>query len=99
MAVVRSLHQIAALTRSRRLELGQTQGALAERAGVSRWWVNEFESGRSRAELGLVLALLEALELDIEIAPAPRGPAPGDTARSAPDAVDLDEHLDRYGDE
>jgi HTH-type transcriptional regulator / antitoxin HipB len=89
---IASLLQLAAAARARRIELGLTQATLAERAGVSRWWVTEFESGRSRAELGLVMRLLDALELDLEL--TPRGP--GD-ARPR-EGVDLDRMLDEYGD-
>jgi len=44
-----------------------TQTALAERTGISRKWIYQFESGKPTAELGLVLRVLEALGLIFEI--------------------------------
>ena len=39
-----------------------SQAALAERAGISRKWVYEFESGKPTAELGLLLRVLDILD-------------------------------------
>jgi transcriptional regulator with XRE-family HTH domain len=89
---IASVHQLAAAARARRIELGLSQAALAGRARVSRWWVTEFESGRSRAELGLVMRLLDALELDVDLTPRGSG---GERPRHD---VDLDRMLDEYGD-
>ena len=77
-----------------RVELGRSQGEVAESAGVSRQWLSEVESGKPTAEVGLVLRVLDALLLDLSL-----------TAREAEDAVppaatievaDLDEVLDEY---
>lgn len=38
-----------------------SQQALANAIGASRWWVNEFERGKPRAELSLVLRVLATL--------------------------------------
>jgi HTH-type transcriptional regulator/antitoxin HipB len=86
---VGSIRDLAALTRGRRRELGLSQAELAARARVSRQWVNAFESGKATAEVGLVIRLLDALELRMTVSeaaapPAVRGPAP----------VDLDALLD-----
>lgn len=86
---VGSLHDLAALARGRRRELGQSQAELAARAGVSRQWVSAFESGKATAEIGLVIRLLDALDLRLIIIESDalrptRGPAP----------VDLDALLD-----
>ena len=72
------------------LELGLSQAELAARARVSRQWVSAFESGKATAEVGLVIRLLDALELRMTVAEAgapaaARGPAP----------VDLDALLDQ----
>ncbi len=40
----------AATARGRRFELGLSQAALANRAGVSRDWVNYFEAGKLTLE-------------------------------------------------
>ena len=51
--------------RRRKLELSQTE--LARKAGVGRQWVVAIEHGKSRAELGLVLRTLSALDLRLTI--------------------------------
>lgn len=55
------------MVRGRRQELGLSQAALAERASVSRKWVYEFESGKSTAEFGLMMRVLESLGLTLEL--------------------------------
>lgn len=89
MDVVTSLRDLAAIARGRRRELGLSQAELAARARVSRQWVSAFESGKATAEIGLVIRLLDALDLRLAVAEvgapgAPRGAA----------AVDLDALLD-----
>ncbi len=86
---VNSINDIAATIRGRRLSLGLSQEQAAARAGVSRQWVSEVELGKSTAELGLVLGLLDALELDIELA------VRGSEGRGAV-SVDLDAVLDEH---
>ncbi|HXE46310.1 MAG TPA: helix-turn-helix domain-containing protein [Conexibacter sp.] len=90
---VSSLRDLAAIARGRRRDLGLSQVDLAGRARVSRQWVSEFESGKATAEIGLVIRLLDALELRLNVAEA---------AASAgvrePDAVDLDALLNEQQD-
>ncbi|HEU0288199.1 MAG TPA: helix-turn-helix domain-containing protein, partial [Nocardioidaceae bacterium] len=69
MATVQS---IRAAVLGRRRELGLSQAQLAERIGVSRKWVSEFERGKATAELGLVLRLLESLDLQLKVTPIGR---------------------------
>jgi len=64
---VQSIRDAAAAVRGRRKEAGLSQAALAQRAGVSRKWIYEFESGKSTAELGLLLRVLDALGLVLEL--------------------------------
>lgn len=52
--------------RRRKLKLNQTE--LARKVGVGRQWVVAIEHGKPRAELGLVLRALIALDLSL-IAP------------------------------
>lgn len=83
-----SLHDLAAAVRGRRQELGLSQAQLAARAHVSRAWVNAFESGKPAAELRLVLAVVDALGLELQL---------GDRDGPPRDAtVDLDVLLDDY---
>ena len=84
---IRTSHDLAAIVRGRRLDLGWTQAGLAERVGGSRKWVSDFETGKTSVDLATVLRLLEILDLPLEV---------GGTPPAASDAVDLDEVLDRY---
>jgi HTH-type transcriptional regulator/antitoxin HipB len=65
--LVNSINDLAAAVRGRRLRAGLSQEQVAARTGVSRQWVGELERGKPTAELGLVLGLLDALELTVEL--------------------------------
>ncbi len=84
---VRSVRALAAIVRGRRADLGISQDELARRAGVSRKWIYEFESGKPGAELAFTLRVLDALGLAIELAP---------TQQAGSADVDLDEILDEH---
>lgn len=90
--LARTPRDLGLLIREQRRKLGLEQRDLAERVGSSRQWIVEVEKGKPRAELGLVLRTLSALELDLDISPRgePRGAAPN-TAWS----IDLEDVLDR----
>ena len=62
---IRRTEDLAALLRSARRDRGLSQQALAERLGVSRKWVSEFELGNSSAEIGLVLRALNELQIAV----------------------------------
>lgn len=49
----------------RRRVLRLSQGDLAQRIGVSRYWVMDFEAGRPGVEIGLVLKALDVLGIDL----------------------------------
>ncbi len=51
--------------RERRRALGLDQRSLAKRIGVSRQWLVEVEKGKARAEVGLVLRALKALDIEL----------------------------------
>jgi len=59
--LIRTPRDLGAGIRERRRELGLDQQALANKIGVSRQWVIEIEKGKPRAEVGLVLRVLDAL--------------------------------------
>lgn len=86
---VGSLRDLAAIARGRRRELGLSQAELATRARLSRQWVSAFESGKATAEIGLVIRLLDALDLRLAVAEAGAADASRDTA-----TVDLDALLE-----
>jgi HTH-type transcriptional regulator/antitoxin HipB len=87
---IESIRQFAATLRGRRIALGLTQAEVAERAGVSRDWVNTFEAGKSSVELSLVMRLLDVLDLRLDVAQA------GAVETSKAGDIDLDALLDRY---
>lgn len=84
---VRSINSIRTRVLTRRHELGLTQTELAKRAGVSRKWISTFENGSSRAELELVIRLIDTLGLDLVI--IDRTPPKGVTPLKMVDAKDL----------
>lgn len=55
--------QLGRAVRLKRQEKGLSQSALAAQLGVERKWVIRLESGNPKAELGLVLKALDALDL------------------------------------
>jgi HTH-type transcriptional regulator / antitoxin HipB len=91
-----TVRDLAVSLRQRRRELGLSQAQAADRAGVSREWINKFEAGRSRSELRLVLELIAALDMQLLL--VEQGGEPLVTAR--PEGhVDLDELLADYQDD
>ncbi|MGB6488564.1 MAG: helix-turn-helix domain-containing protein [Steroidobacteraceae bacterium] len=55
--------QLGRAVKLKRQEKGLSQSALATQLGVERKWVIRLESGNPKAELGLVLKALDALDL------------------------------------
>lgn len=88
-----SIRDLAATCRGRRLALGLTQAQLATRAEVGRPWLSEFERGKPTAELGLVLRLLDALDLRLSV---DDGYEPTVQSTSEARAIDLDTLLDEH---
>ncbi len=68
---IRTITDLGASIRERRHQLGLDQAALAKAAGTSRKWLMEVERGKARAEVGLILKTLKALDLAIELGPMP----------------------------
>lgn len=103
---VRSPADVAAAIRGRRLDLGLSQAELANRSGVSRKWISEFETGKDRAEFALVIRVLEALGLGLDLngdtgrqavmSATSSMSATATTSPSASDLVDLDALLEEY---
>jgi len=62
----RSLPRLGTAVTGLRKQRGLTQGQLAERAGVSRQWLNGLEKGRTTGlEVGKLLLLLDALDASL----------------------------------
>ena len=90
---INSIRDLVAAARGRRKSLGWTQSELADRAHVSRQWISEFEKGKPTAELGLMIRLLDALDLRLTLDTGEeRHPAREQSAMT----VDLDAVLDDY---
>jgi len=85
---VRTAEDIATYARERRNELGWSQQRLAEKVGVGRWWVIEFEQGKPTVELGLVLRTLRALDLNLLVEDEGGG-----NRANTDDDIDLDDVL------
>jgi HTH-type transcriptional regulator/antitoxin HipB len=68
----KTVRDVAALARKRRVDLGWAQARLAAAVGVGREWIIDFEKGKSTVEWGLVLRTLKELGLEIDLAESPR---------------------------
>jgi transcriptional regulator with XRE-family HTH domain len=67
---LRTAEQLGAVIRLRRKEKHLTQIELAKLLGAERKWVIKLESGNSKAEIGLILRALDALDLHACLADA-----------------------------
>jgi HTH-type transcriptional regulator / antitoxin HipB len=67
--LVRTPGDLGAVIRDRRKQLKLDQAAFAKQIGVSRQWVIQIERGHPRAELGLVLRAIDALNIHIDASP------------------------------
>jgi HTH-type transcriptional regulator/antitoxin HipB len=65
--LIRTPADLGAIIRDRRKRLKLDQSTLAKRIGASRQWVIEIEHGHPRAELGLVLRTLDALDIHLDV--------------------------------
>ena len=75
---IRTPLDLGLVIRDRRRKLGLSQTELARKVGVGRQWVVSIERGKSRAELGLVLHTLSALDLSFTTDAGERLPRPTD---------------------
>ena len=99
MSQIRTLRGLSQAIRARRKALGWSQDTLAQKAGVSRWWISEFETDHPRAEVVLVLKVLDALGLALEVPVLEDRVSDALHRDRAPqrENVDLDRHLEEYG--
>ncbi len=67
---LRTAEQLGSVIRLKRREKRLTQSELAQRLGAERKWVINLERGNAKAEIGLVLRALEALDLRASLADA-----------------------------
>lgn len=64
---VRTVAQLGAVVRRLRNDRDWSQGQLAQAAGVSRVFVSQLENGKARAEVRLVLSVLQALGASVVV--------------------------------
>jgi HTH-type transcriptional regulator/antitoxin HipB len=64
--LVRTPTELGAVLRDRRKKLKLDQSMFAKSIGVSRQWVIDVEHGHARAELGLILRALDALDIRLD---------------------------------
>ena len=92
--IVRTPADLGRLNRTKRRELGLDQQTLAERVGVSRLWIIEFERGKPRAEIGLVLRTLAALDLQVDVSSPDEAGRTKKSASRLPAPPDIDAIVD-----
>ncbi|REJ06764.1 helix-turn-helix domain-containing protein [Microbacterium bovistercoris] len=66
-SAVRTMADAGAVLRAARMARGLTQAEVAARAKVSREWLNEVETGKSRFDFQRYLAACEALGLEVQV--------------------------------
>lgn len=86
---VTTVEDLASIARERRQGLGLSQQQLADKVGVSRLWINEFEGGKPKVELHLVLRVFRELDLFLQVAVRKEGVEKGEVSKG----IDLDELL------
>ena len=74
---IRTPTTLGLVIRNRRRQLKLSQSELARKVGVGRHWVVAIEHGKSRAEIGLVLRTLNALDIPLTIGSADHRLPPG----------------------
>ncbi len=91
--LIRTPSDLGALIRDRRRKLGLDQRSLAKRAGTSRKWLIEVESGKSRAEIGLVLRTLKALGIAVGVNEISAPSTPRKRPTGVAETVDINQIL------
>jgi len=92
---VRTVQDLSSIARGRRQELGISQLAVAEQAGVSRAWLVDFEAGKVTVEIGRVLGVLQILGLTVDVRDG-RAPFPCTDGASSESDDDLDVLIEAY---
>ena len=87
--VIGNSTDLGALIRQRRIKLGLDQISLAKKAGTSRKWLIEVESGKPRAEIGLILRTLKALGIVLTVSDT-GADVPPSRAKTSPETVGID---------
>lgn len=91
---IRRPSDLGALVRATRLSRGLNQQGLADRLGVSRWWVNEFEGGKPTARLDIVLRALAELEITLSASTNAHPAEPVEHPSLPASPIDIDDIAD-----
>lgn len=67
--LINDLVELGVLIRRRRIELRLSQTDLAEQTGTTRQWISRLEKGKNDIGTARLLAVLDVLELNLEIRP------------------------------
>lgn len=73
---IKTAENLGQLVQDQRKQRGWSQTQLAEKVGVSRLWVSQFENGKESVELGLVLKTIRALDLILDVTKLSKNPFP-----------------------
>lgn len=65
--LINDLRELGELIRRRRTERGLSQAELADKVGTTRQWVSRLEKGKNDIGAGRLLAVLDALDLNLDI--------------------------------
>ena len=87
---IRTPTDLGALIRDHRNRLGIDQKSLAQKVGVSRQWIVEVEKGKPRAEIGLLLRTIGALDIALNAEGGPQESKNKSASHSVDAAVDID---------
>ena len=71
--LARTPRQLGSLIRGARKQAGLSQFELGEKAGFRQETISVLETGNPSAKLGTILAVLAALDLELQVAPRTRG--------------------------
>ena len=85
--ILRNPEQFGRSIRLKRLEKELSQSALATQVGVERKWIIRLEAGNPKAEFGLVLKILDALNLQATLTDEDR-PVSEKSPRTEPSRLD-----------
>lgn len=96
---MRSRRELASIIEQHRRELGMSQAELASRVGVSRQWVISMEAAEGNPSLTNLIAVLDALDLEIEVNQVSKASRASQATSTGPllnDVPDLDQLVNRH---
>lgn len=92
-----TVQELSAVVQGVRRQHGISQADLALKAGLSRKFISEFEAGKDTVELGRVLALMDALGIEVTLRVLGTDPVPAISGLQA-ELIDLDWLMADYQD-